>query len=124
MDSCVWGPTAAPLRDAGHDVVWAGACSIDPGDEAILRFAFEERRVLHTLDKDFGELIVARGPRHAGMIRLRRIPVRQQAIACLRVITSHANDLEAGAIITVEPGRIRVRQSDVPNGHGRPDAER
>lgn len=116
------GPTAAPLRAAGHDVVWAGDWPTDPGDEEILQVAFEERRILVTLDKDFGELVIARGLRHAGIIRLRRIPVRQQAATCLRVITDHTDDLEVGAIITVEPGRIRVRRSDVPNGHRGSDA--
>jgi hypothetical protein len=45
---------------AGHDVIWAGDWSDDPGDEAILARASEERRVLVTLDKDFGELAIVR----------------------------------------------------------------
>lgn len=118
MDSCVWGPTATPLRDAGHDEAWVGDWSNDPGDEEILRIAYEERRILITLDKDFGALMFARGLRHAGMIRLRGIPARHQAAICLRVIADYAIYLEDGAIITAERGRIRIRPPDSPN---RPD---
>ena len=35
----------------------------------------------------------------------------QQAATCLRVIELHEGDLEAGAIITAESNRLRVRLS-------------
>jgi len=72
LDTCVWGGVRKALSDAGHDVVWAGDWTTDPGDEEILHRAHQETRVLVTLDKDFGELA-------------------------------------AGAIITVEAARVRVR---------------
>jgi predicted nuclease of predicted toxin-antitoxin system len=43
---------------------------MDPGDEAILRWAVEEDRILITMDKDFGTLIVRERLRHAGVIRI------------------------------------------------------
>ena len=39
--------------------MWFGDWSRDPGDEEILAIADQERRILVTLDKDFGELAVA-----------------------------------------------------------------
>src|SRR5438094_582682 len=92
---------------AGHDVVWSGDWPADPGDEEILDRAYRESRVLITLDKDFGELAVARGRPHRGILRLVGIPVRQQAAVCLRVLELHGAELQAGAIITAEPGRLR-----------------
>jgi predicted nuclease of predicted toxin-antitoxin system len=92
-----------------RDVVWAGDWSEDPGDEAILARAGVEGRVLVTLDKDFGELAVVRGARHAGIVRIVGLAARDQAVVCLQVLASHGALLEAGAIVTVEPGRICVR---------------
>ena len=58
LDACVWGKAREELRAAGHDVIHAGDWPEDPGDEEILRRADQERRVLVTLDKDFGALAV------------------------------------------------------------------
>jgi predicted nuclease of predicted toxin-antitoxin system len=109
LDTCVWGGAVQPLRDAGHDVVWAGDWAKDPGDEDILAQATAEARTLITLDKDFGELAVVHGVRHCGIIRLVNIPARLQAATCLRLLLLHQEDIGRGALLTAEPGRLRVR---------------
>ncbi len=109
LDSCVWGGAAGPLRDAGHDVDWCGNWPKDPGDDEILATAYREDRVLVTLDKDFGELAILHGSPHRGILRLVDISARQQAARCLDVLASHGDLLLRGAIITVEPGRLRIR---------------
>lgn len=48
LDSCVWGGAIRELLDNGHDVIWVGQGSIDPGDKAILRTANQNNRVLVT----------------------------------------------------------------------------
>jgi predicted nuclease of predicted toxin-antitoxin system len=73
-----------------------------------LERAHREGRILITLDKDFGELAIVHGKPHSGIIRLVNFSSRQQAQACLRVIELHADELRSGAIITVEPNRIRI----------------
>ncbi len=60
LDTCIWGGAADELRMRGHDVVWSGDWDEDPGDEEILTTALAQRRILVTLDKDFGELVVVR----------------------------------------------------------------
>lgn len=109
LDSCVWGKTRDGLQAAGHDVIWAGDWPTDPGDDQILARAPSERRVLVTLDKDFGELAILRGTPHCGIVRLVDIAARQQAAVCLRVLTLHGPELLAGAIVTAERGRLRIR---------------
>lgn len=109
LDTCVWGGVRDELRAAGHDVIWAGEWPEDPGDEAILARAHGEGRVLVTLDKDFGELAVVRGWAHSGIIRLVRLSVHQQGTACLHILARHGDELQAGALITAEPGRLRIR---------------
>ena len=112
LDSCVWGKASDELSTAGHDVIWSGAWPQDPGDEEILALAHREGRVMVTLDKDFGELAIVHGSAHSGILRLVNISARQQAAMCLRVIAVYGKELEAGAIITAEPGRLRVRPPD------------
>ncbi len=112
LDTCVWGGARTHLQAIGHDVVWSGDWPEDPGDEQILAQAYAEDRVLVTLDKDFGEhAIVYRKP-HCGIIRLVGISARQQAIFCANALERYGKDLLAGAIATVEPGRIRFRPPD------------
>lgn len=112
LDTCVWGGTRATLAVAGHDVVWTGDWETDPGDENILLHAVGESRILVTLDKDFGELAIVRGLAHCGIIRLVNIAAMQQAVVCIRVIEMHGMELELGAIVTAEAGRLRVRPAD------------
>jgi predicted nuclease of predicted toxin-antitoxin system len=100
------------LESAGHDLIWTGDWPSDPGDVEILARALAERRILVTLDKDFGELAVVRGQRHSGIVRLVGIAARQQSTVCLHVLANHGTELEAGAIVTAEPGRLRIRPAD------------
>jgi len=112
LDSCVWGGALEALRQAGHDVIWCGEWDRDPGDSEILSIAYRKQRVLVTLDKDFGELALVHGAPHAGIVRLVNFSVRQQATVCLQVITLHGEELREGAIVTAEPGRLRIRTAD------------
>jgi predicted nuclease of predicted toxin-antitoxin system len=109
LDTCVWGGVRADLAAAGHDVVWTGDWAVDPGDDEIMSFAVRERRILITLDKDFGELVVARGLPHGGIVRLVGVSARRQGTVALHVLEGHVSELAAGALITVEPGRVRIR---------------
>ena len=112
LDTCVWGGAKKTLENSGHDVFWTGNCSEDPGDEEILAMAHDEGRILVTLDKDFGELAIVKGKPHSGILRLVNLSAKQQGIVCLRVIEAYGQDLQSGAMITVEPGRIRIRPPD------------
>jgi predicted nuclease of predicted toxin-antitoxin system len=109
LDACVWGGAKKALTDAGHDTVWAGDWPEDPGDEEILAIAASQQRILVTLDKDFGELVVVHGQPHAGIVRLVSIAARQQGPVCLRILAAHGAELQAGALITAEPDRVRIR---------------
>ena len=96
LDACLWSGASGPLRAAGHDVVWAGDWSDNASDREIMERDASERRVLVTLDKDFGELAVVRR-------------ALDQGAKIRDVLDTHASDLVDGAIVTVEPSRVRVR---------------
>ena len=109
LDSCVSGQVGDVLRREAHDVIWAGDWPSDPGDEAILRLAAAEERVVITIDKDFGELAVLKGMLHAGLIRLVGFRAGEQGSAAARLLAAYEAELAAGAIVTAEPWRVRVR---------------
>lgn len=115
LDSCVWGGVRGELTAAGHDVLWAGDWPEDPGDEEILARAHAEGRILVTLDKDFGELAILHGTPHCGILRLVNIAARQQGAVTLHVLALRGAELQAGAIATAEPGRLRLRPPDPPD---------
>jgi predicted nuclease of predicted toxin-antitoxin system len=81
----------------------------DPGDELIIQQAFQDKSILITLDKDFGELAVFKGFPRYGIVRLVNHPARQQAKVCQEILHRYQFDLQSGAIITVEKSRIRIR---------------
>ncbi|MFQ5502557.1 MAG: DUF5615 family PIN-like protein [Phycisphaerae bacterium] len=109
LDTCVWGGATEVLREADHDVIWIGDWPEDPGDEDLLKQAHDDGRVLITLDKDFGELAVVRGMPHAGIVRLVKVAARMQGPTVVEVLGRYGNRLQHGGIVTVEPGRVRVR---------------
>ena len=112
LDTCVWGGAKKTLESSGHDVVWTGDWPEDPGDEEILAKANSDGRILVTLDKVFGEIAIVKGKPHSGILRLVNLSANNQGIVCLRVIEQYGQVLQSGAIITVEPGRIRIRPPD------------
>ena len=112
LDSCLWGGAGDELIEAGHDVEWVGDWSEDPGDDEILAYAHHEERIVVTIDKDFGELAVVRKLPHSGIVRLVNLSAKQQGTVCLHVLNKYANELVAGAIVTAEPGWVRVRPAD------------
>ena len=112
LDTCVWGGAVAEVRSAGHDVVWTGDWDEDPGDEEILLHAYRQQRVLVTLDKDFGEIAILRRHQHHGILRLVNFSATQQGTVCIDVLARYGDELVAGAIVTAEPGRLRIRSPE------------
>lgn len=84
---------------------WKGV----PSDDEILARALAEGRIVITLDKDFGELAVVFGQAHSGIIRIVNFPVSKHALITAMAIDLHGEELLAGAIVTAEPGRLRIR---------------
>lgn len=106
------GAVPVRLRAAGHDVSWSGDWERDPGDTEILARATAEGRVVVTLDKDFGELAVVRGQRHCGIVRLVGTSIAHQAQTVEDVLSRYSAELSKGALLTVEPSRVRVRPAN------------
>lgn len=110
LDACVWGGAKAVLSDAGHEVEAVADWSNDPGDDEILAHAARDGRILVTLDKDFGELVFLRKMPHAGIVRLVGFRAHAQGEVCVQLLHRYSEELATGALITAEPGRVRIRK--------------
>lgn len=109
LDSCVWSGAKAVIAAAGHEVEWVGDWPRDPGDDEILAHASTSGAVLVTIDKDFGELAVVRGVPHTGVIRVVGFGARDQGPATVAALARYGLELAAGALVTVERTRVRIR---------------
>ena len=91
-----------------------GRLGFRPRRSVILDAAQREGRILITLDKDFGELAVAFGRPHSGIVRLVDIAVERQASFCAEVLARYGAELASGAIVTATRDRTRLRPPDEP----------
>jgi predicted nuclease of predicted toxin-antitoxin system len=107
LDTCISRSAREFLRSA-HDVTWQEGPH-DPGDAEILRRATDAGRIVVTIDKDFGELAVARQQPHGGIVRLVDLRSVEQGPFCHAALEKYAKELAAGAVVTVERHRVRVR---------------
>ena len=112
IDSCTSSFAVRDLKNAGHDVLWVPETGKDPGDDAIIKKAFDEGLILVTADKDFGELIFVFGKPHHAIIRLVDIPAKKQGEFLLRLVETHKDVLEKKALVTVERYRVKVRVNE------------
>ncbi|MDB5175088.1 MAG: hypothetical protein JWM97_1638 [Phycisphaerales bacterium] len=71
VDAHISRQITAILEGFGHDVLRAASFPPRTSDEAILRRAALEDRIVMTSDKDFGELVFRLRQRSAGVILLR-----------------------------------------------------
>ena len=99
------------LTTLGHDVRSARGEYARASDEALLALAYEERRVLVTEDKDFGELIFLRRLPHPCIVRLVELRVAEQVDGMRDLIERHSDALRAGAIVVVTRRRVRIRSA-------------
>jgi predicted nuclease of predicted toxin-antitoxin system len=111
VDRCAGKRLADWLRQQGHDVVESRELGPDPGDRTLLETAFQEGRILITIDTDFGSLIFQEGFTHAGIVRLPDVLVEKRIALFSELFARHEEDLEAGAIITIRGNRIRISPS-------------
>ncbi len=109
LDTCVPYILKTNLQKETFDVVHAKEWLKDPGDEKILEYAHQEKRILVTLDKDFGELAIIKDQPHSGIVRLVDMSIKTQSLMCIFALNHHGDELIKGAVVTIEPGRIRIR---------------
>lgn len=104
---------ARRLADAGHDSVHVRDYDLQAAaDPEIFDRAALEDRVLLSADTDFGTLLALRRERKPSVLLLRGALSHRpddQAALILANLDQIDAALGAGAVVVIEPGRIRVR---------------
>jgi predicted nuclease of predicted toxin-antitoxin system len=100
------------LRDAGLDAEhWSEIGEATDADVVIMQTARHRDAVLLTNDLDFGSMLASSGAAGPSVVQLRGGDLRPEALAPMLIATvaQMSSELESGALITLEPGRQRVR---------------
>jgi predicted nuclease of predicted toxin-antitoxin system len=101
------------LVDAGHDAVHVQSLGLHTApDTTVLARAANESRVLLSGDTDLGALLAIEHRREPSVILIRRERPRRaeaQALLLLGLLDRLAAPLDNGAIVVIEPSRVRIR---------------
>jgi predicted nuclease of predicted toxin-antitoxin system len=109
-DECVSPSIVARLRDSGHDVLYIADIAPGTSDSDIVERADQERRLLLTEDKDFGELVFRWRRAVPGIVLLRIVPERRgQKWTRLAAAIGRYGETLLGRYTVVEDDRIRSR---------------
>jgi predicted nuclease of predicted toxin-antitoxin system len=98
------------LRTAGHDVWWARTEAPGLQDVEILARARQERRLVATFDKDFGELAFRQGlPAECGIVLFRLALPSPESVARKVVAALEGRSDWPGRFSVVEESQVRMR---------------
>ena len=104
------GPSVAQwLRSEGHDVLDVYKEARGISDDEVLEIAYQQRRILLTNDKDFGEKIYREQQPHWGVVLFRLRDERPfNKIAVLnKLLKNYASALE-GHFVVVTEEQVRI----------------
>ena len=101
------------LRNQGIDTIHVGEIGLATArDNDILSYSHRDRRIIVTLDADFHLLLALSSARSPSVIRIRIEGLRGEGLTILlqQVLKQCNEDLELGAVVTVQENRIRIRR--------------
>lgn len=101
------------LRESGVDTIHTGEIGYATAqDVEIIERARIENRVVVTLDADFHNLLALSGASRPSVVRIRIEGLKAVALTLLlqRITTEWSEELEIGALLTVQSDRIRVHR--------------
>jgi len=111
---------AAGLRTAQHDAVHVRDYSLAAAeDRQIFDRALQEDRIVVSADTDFGTLLARSSQTKPSVVLFRGATARRpekQVSLLLANLPRVETDLNKGAIVVIEPGRLRVRSLPISSG--------
>jgi predicted nuclease of predicted toxin-antitoxin system len=105
------------LSAAGHEAVhWSTVGSWAASDHEIMLFAREHEYVVLTHDLDFGDILAATGGAMPSVVQIRASGLSVSRIGAQLVggLALCAEELKAGALVTIDASRTRVRLLPLP----------
>jgi len=120
VDNALSPEVARGLSDAGHDAIHVREIGLGAAaDSAIFDRAADEDRIVISADTDFGTLLALRGASKPSIVVFRGATPKRpvdQVVLLLANLPQVEGDLLAGAIVVVEPTRVRVRSLPIAGG--------
>ena len=114
VDNALSPSVRTALQDAGHDAVHARDLGLQAAeDDVLFTRAATEDRILVSADTDFGTLLAKRSAGRPSVILFRHGTDHRplaQAELLLRNLPAMAEALGEGAMVTLEPTRLRIRR--------------
>lgn len=111
LDENIGYLTAARLRSVGWDVVSVLEDSRGISDAAVLKKARTEKRIIVTMDRDFGALVFRDSRRHVGvlLLRLQKESADNIFFVLKAVFEQHGESL-AGSFVVASESQVRIRK--------------
>jgi len=114
IDNALSPLVAERLTTAGHEAAHVRDYELQAAsDEEIVKRARVENRIVVSADTDFATLLALRQMRQPSFLLFRRGTERrpeQQVALLLANLPALEQDLAEGAVVVLEPGRMRVRK--------------
>ena len=109
-DECCDAGLVVSLRAAGYDVTYVAEQYAGSSDDEVLTIAHNERRILLTEDKDFGELVYRFRKPSAGIVLI-RIDVRERHMKWprLKSLIEKYEDRLHGHFVVIHSNKYRFR---------------
>jgi predicted nuclease of predicted toxin-antitoxin system len=110
-DECVAATLVALLRSDGHDVLYVAEVAAGLSDADVVALALQEKRLLLTEDKDFGDLVFRRERAVPGVV-LMRVDTDNSKLKAARLAAAidQYGDGLFGRYMVIERGRFRSRR--------------
>lgn len=100
------------LTDAGYTTVhWSTIGDLCASDRTILSWAAKNEYIVFTHDLDFGAILATTQAKTPTVIQIRsqNILPDTSASIVLNALKQFAQEIEAGALITIDPNKTRAR---------------
>ncbi|MCP4702324.1 MAG: hypothetical protein GY862_36510 [Gammaproteobacteria bacterium] len=99
------------LQQQGYDCKAVRDLNSSMADRDIIRLAFEEQRIVVTMDKDFGELVYHSGMEHRGVLLLRLDDATgPEKVQVMTQIIEHYGDQLTDCFCVFQGERLRIRK--------------
>jgi len=112
IDCCLSREWVKHLADAGHEAIhWTSVGPSDAPDQSLVSHAAANGMVLLTHDLDFGTILATQGLAEPSVVQIRSQSHLPEDVGefILRALEQHESELLAGAILTVDLERLRIR---------------